>query len=410
MQDMKRTKVIEFIQTVGDGGAETLVKDYGLLMDRDRFDVTVVVQHEMKDSANYHRLRESGIPVIALSGQNDLLKNIWRKVFWKEENETVGSEDVKARPVLPGETYEQAGFFRRCRNRIRNLYFGLRFLRVLKQTGATVVHAHLDMLGCLQSVSCFLKDVRLFHTCHALPHLIYAGEEGQAARKLIRCNGLQLIALHEAMARELDRMFPGQKTVVIRNGVNIGHFRNPGISREEKRRQLGIPEDAFVVGHVGRFTPEKNHDFLVDVFREIALKKENTHLLMVGAESAEAIVKKLERYGLQDRYSILTHRKDINEILKALDAFVFPSVFEGFPVSVIEAQAAGVRCVISDRIPRKVICTETCITLPLEHPENWANAALDRDLTGTPVNDLQDYDMNREIRRLEKLYLGQLDL
>ena len=133
-------------------------------------------------------------------------------------------------------------------------------------------------------------------------------------------------------------------------------------------------------------------------------------LFRSGAESAEAIVKKLERYGLQDRYSILTHRKDINEILKALDAFVFPSVFEGFPVSVIEAQAAGVRCVISDRIPRKVICTETCIPLPLEHPENWANAALDRDLTGTPVNDLQDYDMNREIRRLEKLYLGQLDL
>lgn len=409
MQNVKRTKVIEFIQTVGDGGAETLVKDYALLMDRDRFDVTVVVQHEVKNSANYQRLLESGIQVIALSEQNDFLKNVWRKVFWKKEESGIVSEDLMEKPVLPGETYEQTGFLRRCRNRVRNLFFGLKFLGVLKQTGATVVHAHLDMLGCLQSVRWLLKKVRLLHTCHALPHLIYEGEEGAAARKLIRHNGLQLVALHDEMAAQIDQMFPEQKTAVIRNGVNIGQFRAPGITREEKRHQLGIPNDAFVVGHVGRFTPEKNHAFLVEVFREIAKKREDAYLLMVGAESPDKTVEQLKEYGLQNRYSILSHRKDVNEILKTLDVFVFPSVFEGFPVSVIEAQAAGIRCVISDRIPQKVICTEDCIPLPLESPETWAEAALDPDRKHKPVNDLLDYDMNREIRRLEKLYLGQLD-
>lgn len=406
---MEKTKVIEFIQTMGDGGAETLVKDYALLMNREQFDVTVVVQHEIKDSANYQRLHESGIRVVALSAQNDFLKNIWRKVFWKKEESGIVSEDLMEKPVLPGETYEQTGFLRRCRNRVRNLFFGLKFLGVLKQTGATVVHAHLDMLGCLQAVRWFLKKVRLFHTCHALPHLIYEGEEGEAARMLIRHNGLQLIALHDGMAAEINQMFPGHKAVVIRNGVNLRQFREPGITREEKRLQLGIPNDAFVVGHVGRFTPEKNHAFLVEVFREVAKKRVDAYLLMVGAESPDKTVEQLKEYGLQNRYSILTHRKDVNEILTALDVFVFPSVFEGFPVSVIEAQAAGVRCVISDRIPQKVICTADCIPLPLESPEIWAEVALDRDRKHMPVNDLQDYDMNREIRRLEKLYLGQLD-
>ncbi len=409
MQNIKRTKVIEFIQTVGDGGAETLVKDYALLMDRERFDVTVVVQHEIKDSANYQRLLESGIRVIALSAQNDTLKNIWRKIFWKEKEREIASEDLLEKPVLPGETYGQTGFLRRCRNRLRNLYFGFKFLGVLKQTGATVVHAHLDMLGCLQAVRWFLKKVRLFHTCHALPQLIYEGEEGEAAQMLIRHNGLQLIALHDDMAAEINQMFSGHKAIVIRNGVNLRQFREPGITREEKRQQLGIPNDAFVVGHVGRFTPEKNHTFLADVFREIVKRQENAYLLMVGAENPDKTVDILQNYGLQNRYCILSHRTDVNEILNTIDVFVFPSIFEGFGIAVVEAQAAGTRCVISDRIPQKVICTENCIPLPLESPEIWAEAALNQEWKHRPVNDLQDYDMNREIRRLEKLYLGQLD-
>ena len=405
---MEKVKVIEFIQSMGDGGAETLVKDYALLMDKERFDVTVVVQHDVEDSANIRRLQEQGIPVIPLSAQDDLLKRIWRRIFWKKQ-EAVVSEDVKERPVLPGETYEQAGFLRCCRNRVRNLYFGLKFLRIVKKTGATVVHAHLDMLGCLQAVSWFLKDVKLFHTCHALPHLIYAGEEGQAAWKLIRHNQLQLIALHEDMAAQMDAMFPGQKTAVIRNGIDLKKFQHPPMTREEKRKQLDLPEDAWITGHVGRFTPEKNHSFLAEVFREIAARQDNAFLLMVGAGDTEQTEAKLRSYGLGDRYRILSRRSDVNELLTAMDVFVFPSIFEGFGIALLEAQAAGLRCVASDHCPEEVFRTENCISMPLEEPSKWAEAALDPDLKREPVRALDDYDMNREIRRLEMLYLGQSD-
>ena len=406
---MEKVKVIEFIQSMGDGGAETLVKDYALLMDKERFEVTVVVQHDVEDSANIRRLQEQGISVLPLSTQDDLLKRIWRRIFWKKQEAAVASEDVKERPVLPGETYEQAGFLRRCRNRVRNLYFGLKFLRVLRQTGATVVHAHLDMLGCLQAVGWFLRDVKLFHTCHALPHLIYAGEEGQAARKLIRHNQLQLIALHEDMAAQMDAMFPGHKTAVIRNGIDLEKFQHPPMTREEKRKQLDLPADAWIVGHVGRFTPEKNHSFLAEVFREIAARQDNAFLLMVGAGDTEPTEDKLRSYGLGDRYRILSHRSDVNELLTAMDVFVFPSVFEGFGIALLEAQAAGLRCIASDHCPKEVFRTENCISMPLEEPAKWAEAALDPALKREPVRTLDDYDMNREIRRLEKCYLGQPD-
>jgi len=406
---MAKTNVIEFMLTAGDGGAETLVKDYALLMDKEQFAVTVVVLHDIEDSANLQRLKDNNIPVIALSSRNDILKKIWHKVFWKRNQEILDSEDMKENPVLPGTMQETQGIIRTCRHYLRNLYFGLRFMKVVKQTGADVVHAHLDVLYCLQTVSRLLKGIRLFHTCHALPELVYEGEEGRAARYLIRNNQLQLIALHTDMEKQMDHLFPEQKTVIIRNGINLDVFQNPGVSREEKRDELSIPRDAFLVGHVGRFTPEKNHPFLVEVFREIVARTENAYLLMIGAEDHSHIDEKLCSYGLEDRYQILSGRKDIHELLAAMDIFVFPSIFEGIPVSMVEAQAAGLRCLISDRCSMEVVCTEKCIPMPPEDPAQWAEAALNLQLKRETENSLSAYDMKQEIHRLERLYLGQLE-
>ena len=406
---MAKTKVIEFITSLQDGGAETLVKDYALLMDKEHFDVTVVVLHDMEGSANLSRLREAGIPVVALSSQDDVLKKIWRRIFWRKEQAVLDAEDIKEKPALPGDTYEKPGFLRICRNSVRHLYFGLKLVRVIKKTGATVLHGHLDVLRCFQMVSPFLKKVRLMHTCHALPELIYEGEEAAAAKYLIRHNDLQLIALHDSMAKQMDDMFPGQKTAVIRNGINMRLFQNPGITKDKKRQELRIPSNAYVVGHVGRFSPEKNHVFLVDVFREIKRKQENAYLLMVGIGESGYVEEKMNGYGLQDCYQILSHRKDVHELLAVMDAFIFPSIYEGFGTSAVEAQAAGLRCIVSEQVPDAVICTEDCIALPLENPESWARAALNPEQKSREYHALHQYDMNREIRRLEKLYLGCLD-
>ena len=406
---MAKTKVIEFILTMGDGGAETLVKDYALLMDREQFDVTVVVMHDVADSANLQRLKDHGITVIPLSSENSLLKRIWHSLFWKREQQVVDSETVKENPVLPGTMEENTGWIHTLRHYVRNLYFGLRFVDVVRRTGATVVHGHLEVLYCLKTVSFLLKGVKLFHTCHALPELVYEGRELQAARYLLRRNGLRLVALHGDMAEQMNAMFSDRNTVVIRNGIDLDAFRDSGVSRAEKRKELGIPEDVFLVGHVGRFTPEKNHPFLAEVFREIAKQKENAYLLMVGAGEYSYIAQQLAGYGLSDRFRVLSGRKDIPELLAAMDIFVFPSIFEGFGIALLEAQAAGLRCLASENCPEDVVRTKQCIPLPPENPERWAKAALDAELLHTPERSLDDYDMKKEIHRLEQLYFGQLD-
>lgn len=403
---MSKTKVIEFIPTMGDGGAETLVKDYALLLDKEQFDVTIVVLRDIGDSANIQRLKEKAIPVVALSREGGMLQRIWHKLFLKKSSINVDSEAIKEKAQAPGAANEKKSVLRDIRHYLRNLYFGLKFVRVVRQYGANVVHAHLDVLHCLQTVSGLLKDVRLVHTSHGLVELVYENYEGPAARHLIQNNDMVTIALHAEMAADIEAYFPGYKAHVIRNGINMDLFRNPGISPAEKRRELGIPEDAFLVGHVGRFTPEKNHTFLVDVFKEIADLRENAYLLMIGAEDHTAIEKKLCDLGLEDKYRILSGRKDINELLAAMDVFVFPSIFEGFPIALLEAQSAGLRCIASANCPESVFRTEKCIPMPIENPRKWAEAALDPECRQENTKSLDEYDMKREIRKLERLYLG----
>ena len=151
----------------------------------------------------------------------------------------------------------------------------------------------------------------------------------------------------------------------------------------------------------------KNHPFLVEVFREVAKKREDAFLLMVGADAPPEIENRLQELGLQNRYRILSDRADVNEILAAMDAFSFPSKYEGLGIALIEAQAAGLRCVASDRVPAEAIRTEQCFTLPLEDPARWAELLLSDEKREEGIQDLRVYDMNQEIKRLEALYLGK---
>lgn len=369
---LERIKVIEYISNLGDGGAETLVKDYVRLLDRNRFAPIVVVLRGGESSANKRTIKENNIPIIDIFPHWNIWVRVWKKLcgWW---------------------------------------YIPYRLKKIMREESAEVLHMHLMVLKDLPRIGKTLDSARLLFTCHSVPEKVFEGEriaEKRSAQKLIKDHGMQLIALHDEMAAELNEMFDVQNTAVIRNGIDFNRFRDVPISKMEKRRALGIPEDAFVVGHVGRFTQEKNHAFLVDIFREIAGRRKDAYLLLVGAGDASATELKLQEYGLGNRYQILSHRTDVNEIMCAMDVFVLPSKYEGLPISLIEAQVSGIRCVASDAVPREAFRSENAVSLPLGDPAEWAKVVLDTTIKGCPCGSLEEYDMNNEIKRLERLYLG----
>lgn len=146
--------------------------------------------------------------------------------------------------------------------------------------------------------------------------------------------------------------------MIINNGLDLDVYRFSQTDREHVRKEFNI-EGKFVVGHIGRFSHQKNHNFLIDIFAEIKQKNDEAVLLLVGdGELKGQIQNKVNQLGLDDSVIFAGIRKDIPALLSAMDVFVFPSFYEGMPNTVIEAQATGLPCVISDAITNEAKVTD----------------------------------------------------
>ena len=369
---MKRIKVIEYITNLGDGGAETLVKDYARMIDRNQFDVVIVATRDFGPSANNKQICSAGIPIIYIYPRWNFLIRLWHKIM---------------------------GLW----------YVPYRLRQIIRQENASVIHVHLALLRFVRRIGKPLKHMRVFFTCHSIVSESFGAgyrAETKAAKCLVEKNNMRMIAVNNNMKDELNEIFEIDNTVVIRNGIEVSRFTNPEVTKEQERDALGIPQRAYVVGHVGRFNAVKNHMFLVEVFREIAKVKEDAFLLMVGAGNSADVENRLKEYGLAKKFMILAHRSDVNRILRAMDVFVFPSLFESLGIALIEAQASGLKCVVSESVPQDAIRSDRTIALPLDNAQRWAEIVLDENAKGKTYGDLDDYDMTKEIKRLETLYAG----
>ena len=175
-----------------------------------------------------------------------------------------------------------------------------------------------------------------------------------------------------------DFMFGSSANVkLLHNGVDLNVFRFSLQERMEIRKEFGL-ENKFVVGHIGRFHEQKNHQFLLEIFKSIRQTREDAVLLLVGTGALEEQIRaRVHDLGLQDSVIFAGQRFDIPKLLSAMDVFVFPSLHEGMPNTVIEAQATGLPCVIADTITREADITGLVQYLPLtQSVSTWTQVAL----------------------------------
>jgi len=197
---------------------------------------------------------------------------------------------------------------------------------------------------------------------------------------------------------------------VWKNGIDVQAFRFDGERRDRVRAQLGVT-DQVVLGHVGRFIPVKNHKFLIKVFKAYHETQPKSVLLLVGegplVEEAKELANEL---GIGEHVLFLGVRKDIPDLLAAMDCFLLPSLYEGFPISAVEAQASGLECFISDRVPHDIQITDDLTFIPIdEGVQPWCDALLashnssDRDQAYKKVVD-QGYDITEMAAYVERFY------
>lgn len=167
------------------------------------------------------------------------------------------------------------------------------------------------------------------------------------------------------------------KASLLNNAIDLDEFTYQQEIREMTRQELNL-KDNFVVGHVGRFNKQKNHDFLIEIFADIIKKKPKSILLLIGrGELEDKLKNKIKSLGIENSVVFTGVRSDISKIMMAMDVFVFPSFYEGMPNTVLEAQATGLSCLISDKITKEVKITNLVKFLPLQKKtDQWVNSAL----------------------------------
>lgn len=168
------------------------------------------------------------------------------------------------------------------------------------------------------------------------------------------------------------------KVRFIKNGIETDRFKFDEKTRREVREELGVG-DKTVIGHVGRFMQQKNHTFLLEIFSVIHKKNPNTVLALCGEGRLEdEIRQKAKELNIDDSVIFLGVRKDTNRVYQAYDMFLFPSLWEGLPLTGIEAQTAGLPVLMSDVITPETIVTDNVTTFSLANTaEQWADKALD---------------------------------
>lgn len=268
------------------------------------------------------------------------------------------------------------------------------YLAIAKKHGlVTIAHSHSTSNG--SGISGFVKDTMQLPIRFIADYLFACSDKA----------GIWLYG-KKATKRSNYRMIP--------NSVDLERFSFDETKRNEMRELLGISHQEFVIGHIGRFTEPKNHKFLVELFADYYKHNRNSRLLMIGdGELYEAIKMQCKELGISEAVIMPGSRFDTENFYQAMDAFVFPSLWEGLPVSVVEAQANGLTCLVSDVITRDVNLTDLIMYLPLDDKKQWLSKIDEtKCIAHKKVSDnnrlkLQSFDSKKVSAELQTFYIEQ---
>lgn len=291
--------------------------------------------------------------------------------------------------------------------------------KVLKDGKYKIVHSHINTLSVfsLFAAKSAGVPVRIAHS-HSTTNKKEKKKNllKQVLRPFSKVFATDYMCCSELAGRWLfgNKEYDKGNVYLLNNAIDLDQFKYNEQIRKEKRKELNIEDSTLVIGHVGRFVEQKNHRFLIDVFHEVHKQKENSILLLAGqGPLMDEIKEKVKTLGLEDNVRFLGQRNDINELYQAMDVFVFPSLYEGLGMAVVEAQVSGLPCVVSTKVPQIAKVTDRIIFMNLDSQiKKWTDGIIKSLNKGDRKNikfidEIKNYDIRKESAQLEKFYLGK---
>lgn len=301
--------------------------------------------------------------------------------------------------------------------------------RIFRKGRYDVVHSHLDWF--MNSYVCFLAMLAGVKKRIAHHHQAYTAQEpvkGSKTRLVSPPNHLvknflcvlfripcKLFATHWLACGEAAAIngwgksaVKKGKVTILPNAIDPERFKFNEKQRNEVRARYGISDDDFVVGHVGRFFPQKNHEFLIDIFAELHKQMANAKLLLLGkGPLQEHIQQKVEKLGLSRCVIFAGLQRDPASFYTAMDVFCFPSLWEGLPLTLVEAQYSGLPCVMSDAVPKETAITDNAFPLPIDDVKPWCEKISSLNVVANRENPQiknERFDVRKCYKMLESLY------
>lgn len=358
-------RILHIVTYMGRGGLETMLMNYYRHVDREKVQFDFLTHRDFK--ADYDDEIES------LGGK---IYHIPRLVPWSKSYLNALDMFFTEHPE-----YKIVHVHQDCLSSV--------ILKVAEKHGVPVRIAHSHSSSQDKNIKYFIK-------------LFYMRQIPQYATQLFACS-----------EKAGDWMFGGKSYDLLNNAIDTSKYAYSETTALKIRREFDIAKDCFLVGHVGRFSYPKNHPFLIDIFNAVHMLDKSARLLLVGdGEGRKAIEEKVEQLGLQDCVIFTGVREDVPDLLQAMDAFVFPSLWEGLGIVAIEAQAAGLPCFISDKVPAECIITDSVKMISLKSkPEIWADEILSVKNTERKNNREKvikaGYDIKENAEWLQNYYIEQ---
>ncbi len=332
---MQKKKILIFGMTSGYGGVESFIINYVRNMDREKLSFDFLVYNEPPAYSEEIKALGGKIIIVPGRGRNPIacIKEI-KKALKETKYDAVWSNLCYLSDILV-----------------------LKYAKIIG-VPIRVIHAH--------------NNVNMSGKLNGILHNANKTIINRYATHFWACSDLAGEFFYN------QSIIKSNKYKVIPNAVDTAKFSfNPTI-REDKRKELGI-ENQFVLGNVGRLHFQKNHLFLLEIFREVLNKKPDSVLLLIGeGELKEQLENKCRELGIADKVMLLGRRNDVSELMQAMDAFILPSRFEGLGIVLIEAQCSGLYCFASAKVvPNAAKVTDIFEFIDLnEKPSYWADSIL----------------------------------
>lgn len=280
-----------------------------------------------------------------------------------------------------------------------------------------IIHAHNAFsMFTLRSAMKHGVPVRIAHSHNARPKLLhYKTPFKYYAKSKIKKYATDMFACSNLAGKYYygKKAMNAGKVVVMKNGIDTNKFKFNDDVRRKIRNELNLNNNTIAIVHIGRFDIQKNHEFLIDIFNSLVAQNKNYKLFLFGEGELESKVKqKVNEFGISDNVIFMGVNGNVNEYLQAMDLFILPSLFEGLPLTGIEAQTSGLPCLFADTITKETKITENVEFISIkETPKYWADKIINMT---NKQNDRKDsylktieagYDVKEIASKIQEFYL-----